>query len=193
MWSVVEKTALAEAEVEYHEHTSHHDPCAFPVVTPAAANSKARIVIWTTTPWTIPGNRAIAYGQRIRLRGVEVDRGRRGSTGQGRREAVLLPRLASRRQGRPLTALRLDAIHRSRDFGGRLRPSAARPGLRLRCAVLAAEFVTDEPGTGFVHIAPGHGADDFVLGRNTGLEIPQTVVDDGSYSRHVPLLAGMAC
>lgn len=66
MWSVVEKTALAEAEVEYKDHTSDSVYVAFPVVnSPVPILSHAAVVIWTTTPWTLPGNRAIAYGEDI--------------------------------------------------------------------------------------------------------------------------------
>ena len=73
MWSVVEKTALAEAEVEYHDHTSTTIVVRFPVVEPAhPALAGASVLIWTTTPWTMPGNRAVAYGADIEYRVIEV-------------------------------------------------------------------------------------------------------------------------
>ena len=88
LWSVVEKTALAEAEVEYHDHVSNTIYVAFPVRTSAdPIFGGASAVIWTTTPWTIPGNRAIAYGEAIDYVLLQVDAVARGQQGRARRQA----------------------------------------------------------------------------------------------------------
>ena len=135
MWSVVEKTALAEAEIEYHDHTSTTVWVKFPVAEAAASRRShgAAVVIWTTTPWTLPGNRAIAYGDGHRLRVVEVgDRGREGSLGARRRAPRRWPRRAAQRSRRTchFTARgRGDACTGDDLAGTVVPPSAARPGL----------------------------------------------------------------
>ena len=164
MWSPVEKTALAEAEIEYHDHTSTTIFVRFPVVGTAGPELQgASVVIWTTTPWTMPGNRAIACG-------ADFDYARCAGRGSRRRLAGARRRGAGGGAGAAGADLRggrhRDASCAARAEGRRdrrhgLRPSAARPGLRLRCAGAAGDFVTTEAGTGFVHIAPGHGEEDF--------------------------------
>ena len=184
LWSVVEKTALAEAEIEYHDHKSDTIYVRFPVVKSKRGKlAGASVVIWTTTPWTIPGNRALAYGEDIDYVLIEV-----AAVGEGSRAKVgeklvvaeeLVDAVARRRRSRPrCSASRARGLRRPAR-----RPSAARPGLRLRGALLPGDFVTTEAGTGFVHIAPGHGADDYELGMANGLEVPETVAEDGSYFR----------
>jgi isoleucyl-tRNA synthetase len=194
LWSVVEKTALADAELEYHDHKSITIHVAFPVV--RAANSAlagAKVVIWTTTPWTIPGNRAIAYGPEIAYQRLTVR-----AVGEGARAAVgdvliVAEALAEdfRRQAKitdaeasPLTAADLAGTICAHPLRGR--------GYEFDVPLYPADFVTADQGTGFVHIAPGHGADDFELGRKHRLEVTETVEADGRYARHVPLFAGAA-
>ncbi len=87
MWSVVEKTALAEAEVEYQDYQSDMIWVKFPVTSNDAALADAAVVIWTTTPWTIPGNRAISFSSKIGYGLYEVTAARRRQLGQGRRQA----------------------------------------------------------------------------------------------------------
>ena len=193
MWSVVEKTALAEAEVEYRDHTSTTIVVRFPVVEPAhPALAGASVLIWTTTPWTMPGNRAVAYGEDIEYRVIEVTAvaegslarvgerlGGRGAPGRsgGRTGADQRPSHGGRSRGRDLAGT------------GPASP-AVRQGLRLRGAAAAGDFVSAEEGTGFVHVAPSHGADDFELGARHGLEVPDAVAEDGRYTDAVPLFAG---
>jgi isoleucyl-tRNA synthetase len=195
LWSVVEKTALAEAEVEYKEHTSDTIWVKFPVVTtPVQELAGANVVIWTTTPWTIPGNRAVAYGDGIDYVAMEVT-----ATGEG----------ALVKTGeRLLVAAALQAAFEADAKITGSKPVWSGKGAALKGTVTkhplagldpyyatfqvpahAGDFVTTDAGTGFVHIAPGHGADDYVLGTANGIEVPQTVDPDGAYFPHVGLFA----
>jgi isoleucyl-tRNA synthetase len=194
MWSPVEKTALAEAEVEYHDHKSVTIWVRFPVVSGGpAAIADATIVIWTTTPWTMPGNRAIAYGPEIDYLLVEVEavgEGARARTGERVlvAEALLAPFLTETR----ITAHRVLATFKGEDLAGVITAHPLRgQGYDHDVPLLPGEFVTTEAGTGFVHTAPSHGEDDFILGRAHGLEVPDTVGDDGTYNAWVPLFAGL--
>ncbi len=192
MWSVVERTALAEAEIEYHDHSSTTAWVRFPVATPSRPElAGAAVVIWTTTPWTLPGNRAIAYGAEIDYVLVDVVRAEEGSlTSIGDKLLVGL-----RRWPEVEKELRVGGVVLAAFTGGELAGTVCRHPLHGRgydfaVPLLPGDFVTDIDGTGFVHIAPGHGADDWELGQRHGIEVPQTVSDDGTYYPHVPLFAG---
>ena len=196
MWSPVEKTALAEAEIEYHDHTSTTIWVGFPVLadpTPGRLLDGVQVLIWTTTPWTMPGNRAIAYGPEITYAVMQV-----GAVGE----------LALARPGmRLLVAADLadsvaKALHVDRFEILHTLPGAALAG--TICAhpwrgqgydhevpLLGGEFVTTEQGSGLVHMAPGHGEDDFTLTTAHGIAVPETVLDDGRYAESVPLFAGI--
>ena len=197
LWSVVEKTALADAEVEYADHTSITVWVRFPLTeSPRAELAGAQVVIWTTTPWTLPGNRAVAYDAEADYLLVEVTAAGEGSRARVGERLLLGAELLERVQA--------DCAFESRTLarlpGGALagsvaaHPLAAHPdaggGYGFPVPLLAGDFVTMDQGTGFVHIAPGHGQDDWELGRANGIEIPQTVDGDGSYLPHVPLFAG---
>jgi isoleucyl-tRNA synthetase len=194
LWSPVEKTALAEAEVEYHDHTSTTIWVRFPVLrSPVPALSGAAVVIWTTTPWTMPGNRAIAAGADIDYALVHVDGVAEASLARkGERLLVALPLLPQF-----LADARIETHHVVHVFkGAELEGAICAHPLRGRgydhdTPVLLADFVTTEAGTGFVHIAPGHGDDDYQLGRAHGIEVPDTVGDDGTFNAWVPLFAGL--
>ncbi|MGD1877908.1 MAG: isoleucine--tRNA ligase [Kiloniellaceae bacterium] len=196
LWSVVEKTALADAEVEYHDHTSTTIWVRFPVV--KAANpllEGASVVIWTTTPWTIPGNRAVAFGEEIAYGVWRVDAVAEGSAAVVGETLVLAEEMAEQvKADAGIEAW--TALGAAGDLSGTVvaHPwrgvAAAEGGYDFDVPVLAGDFVTTEQGTGFVHIAPGHGADDWALGRQYGIEIPQTVDGAGHFYDHVPLLAG---
>jgi isoleucyl-tRNA synthetase len=192
MWSVVEKTALAEAEVEYADHTSTTIWVRFPVTTPGDLQN-ASVVIWTTTPWTMPGNRAIAYGPTFDYARLLVDEVAEGSLCRPGEVLIvalaLLPRFL---EETGITRHHVLAVHTGTDFDGVLCAHPWRgQGYEFDVPMLAGEFVTTEAGTGFVHIAPGHGEDDFLLGRANGIAVPETVADDGTYFPWVPLLAGV--
>lgn len=193
LWSVVEKTALADAEVEYHDHVSPTIWVRFPVVEPARADlAEASVVIWTTTPWTIPGNRAVAYSEEDDYLLVEVKATEEEAWAQvGERLLVARPLLEGTLQQARIREWDVKASFKGADLEGTV---CAHPlcgqGYDFPVPLLPADFVTMDQGTGFVHIAPGHGADDFALGRQHALPIPQTVDGEGRFLPHVPLFAG---
>ena len=171
-WSIPCRTALAEAEVEYADHVSQSVFVKFPVL----GQPKTFIVIWTTTPWTLPANLAVAYNKDFQyvkaIVGEEnyiVFRG-------------LLPAVAEKCgwanfTETPFPTEQLATIQYQHPFCNRTGQA------------FAADFVTADTGTGFVHIAPGHGLDDYNLGRQNGLPIYSPVNDDGAlaYSNELPV------
>jgi isoleucyl-tRNA synthetase len=206
MWSPVERTALADAEIEYHDHVSPTIWVKFPVIAAtddhpddllAFRHQTPSIVIWTTTPWTIPANRAISYGPEIayglyEVTAMEQDLEFQPWAKPGDR-LILADKLAEEvfRAAKIATWTRLDDI----DPAGLV---AAHPlaeldeGYRFNVPLLDGDHVTDDAGTGFVHTAPGHGADDFEVWKAHGHhEVPDTVDPDGAYYPSVPLFAGL--
>jgi len=194
MWSVVEKTALADAEIEYHDHVSTTIYVRFPVVKPGhPALAGASIAIWTTTPWTMPGNRALAYGDEIDYAVVEVAAAAENSLARvGERLVCAVALLDAFKAETKIEALTEIARLKGTELAGTVCAHPLRGhGYDYDVPAFAAGFATDDQGTGVVHIAPGHGADDFALGQLHGIEAPQTVADDGAFYPHVPLFAGM--
>ena len=193
MWSVVEKTALAEAEIEYLDHTSTTIHVRFPVETasqPALAG--ASVLIWTTTPWTIPGNRAVAYGEDIDYAVVEVTQVAEDSLAVAGETVVLAAALSQAVFAEVgITAAKTIATVPGSALAGTIcRHPLNANGYDFEVPLLPGDHVTVEQGTGFVHTAPGHGAEDFEVGRAHGLEVPRTVGDGGLFYDHVPLFAG---
>ncbi|MHA1538685.1 MAG: isoleucine--tRNA ligase [Alphaproteobacteria bacterium] len=210
MWSVVEKTALAEAEVEYHDHTSTTIWVKFPIRQVSGKVSDnptemqdAHVVIWTTTPWTIPANRAIAYSKAIKYGLYEVTEAPADNWASVGEKLVIADALAES----VMAAAKVDEYKRLRDVDPDDIRECDHPLHRIeggegywdyRVPMLPADYVTDEAGTGFVHTAPGHGADDYITFVNNrevfaraGLsEVPHTVGEAGQYFDHIPLLAG---
>ncbi|MFG5118089.1 isoleucine--tRNA ligase [Methylorubrum sp. POS3] len=200
MWSVVEKTALAEAEVEYEEHVSDTIFVAFPIRAGALAEwSGARVVIWTTTPWTIPGNRAVAYSKKVAYGLYRVTAAAEDNWARIGDTYLLADALA---EG-VFRAARVEAFERVADApterlaGLTLSHPLASfdPGYGFAVPMLDGEHVTDEAGTGFVHTAPSHGREDFEVwmanGRRlteAGIEtrIPYTVDADGALTKEAP-------
>ncbi|WP_160000574.1 isoleucine--tRNA ligase [Roseomonas sp. 18066] len=200
MWSPVEKTALAEAEVEYHDHKSAILYTGFPIVKAAAPDLVgAEAVIWTTTPWTIPANRAMAYGAEIDYALLTVD---------GVADGIELIRpgqrfiLAEALIGAFAKEVGLAAFSVSRVFKGAELEGAvaahplrgwdkAEGGYAFDVPLLAGDYVTTEAGTGLVHIAPAHGEEDFHLARAHGIGVPECVADDGTYTVQVPGFVGI--
>ncbi len=214
MWSVVEKTALAEAEVEYEDHVSYPIYVAFPVKQQMGSHdaighsdpndeplSKAKVIIWTTTPWTIPANRAIAYSSKIDYGLFEVTSASEEALLKPGNLYVVADRLAeqvfdsakvkTKKLGRlaPDALFPLTVAH----------PLAAKPGYGFRVPLLDGDHVTDDTGTGFVHTAPGHGRDDFDIwmANKAALEadkidtrIPYTVDADGFFTGEAPGFTG---
>ncbi|HEX7391012.1 MAG TPA: isoleucine--tRNA ligase, partial [Acidiphilium sp.] len=191
MWSPVEKTALAEAEVEYQDRRDTAIWVRFPVISPDFAGGS--IVIWTTTPWTIPGNRAIAAGPKFDYVQIRVDDVAEGSLARAGETLLVASELLDAFLGdtgiAAHTVLRTIAGH---DLAGAVAAHPLRGrGYDFDVPVITGDFVTTEAGTGFVHMAPGHGEDDFLLCRERGIEIPETVQDDGTYAPDVPIFAGI--
>jgi len=192
MWSIVEKTALAEAEVEYEDHTSTSIFVGFPITEGPVELHGAKIVIWTTTPWTIPGNRAVAYGPEIAYKGIEVTGALEGSgLTVGDKVIVAASLLETLVEAFKIETPNVFWEGKGADLAGVVcQHPLADGGYDFPVPALAADFATDEDGTGFVHIAPGHGADDWVLGIANGVAVPDTVDDEGLFFDHVPMFAG---
>jgi len=194
LWSPVEKTALAEAEVEYHDHTSSTIFVRFPIVTtsnPILKNSS--IVIWTTTPWTMPGNRAIACGADIDYVVILVTGVKNGSLAVINERLVLSKMLLKSfiEKCKIEQYLLEDTLKGSLFLESLCTHPLNGQGYDFEVPILEADFANTDEGTGFIHIAPGHGEDDWVLGCKNGIEIPQTVGEDGCFYEHVPLFSGM--
>ena len=171
-WSIPCRTALAEAEVEYADHVSQSVYVKFPVV----GQANTFIVIWTTTPWTLPANLAVAYNKDFQYVTAKV----------GEENFIvfrgLLPAVAEKcgwtnYTEAPFPVEQLATIQYQHPFCNRTGKA------------FAADFVTADTGTGFVHIAPGHGQDDYRLGSANGLPIYSPVNDDGAlaYSNELPV------
>ncbi|MCF8496707.1 MAG: isoleucine--tRNA ligase, partial [Alphaproteobacteria bacterium] len=192
---VVEKTALAVAEVEYKEHKSITVWVKFPVMKAAHPLLEgASIVIWTTTPWTLPSNRALAYGDNVEY-GVYFLPSPPGGEGQGEggRKLVIATSLAeSVKTQAKIEHWELLGTLKGADLAGSVAAHPLRgQGYDFDVPLLAGDFVTEDAGTGFVHTAPGHGEDDFYLGVANGIEVTDNVTDDGKFRPHVPLFAGL--
>ena len=195
MWSPVEKTALAEAEIEYEDHTSVTIYARFPVKKPShPALDGASIIIWTTTPWTMPGNRAVAYGNDISYRIVEVVDPNEGSLCEKDDVLVIADDLADdviEAIGAGETALRASLMGSEMAGTVTAHPMAGH-GYDHDVPLLAGRHVTTEQGTGFVHIAPGHGVEDFELAHlEHGIAVPDTVSESGQIMAHLPIFGGM--
>ncbi|MGJ4952346.1 isoleucine--tRNA ligase [Bradyrhizobium sp. HKCCYLS20291] len=204
MWSVVEKTALAEAEVEYEDYQSDTVWVKFPVTSPAhGALASASVVIWTTTPWTLPGNRAISFSPKIAYGLYEVTDAPADNWAKTGDKLILADALAESvfKQARvtSYTKLRdipgdtLDAVECAHPFKG------LAGGYNFVVPLLSGDHVTDDTGTGFVHTAPGHGREDFDVwmanareldGRGIATTIPYTVDENGALTDHAPGFTG---
>ncbi len=198
MWSPMERTALADAEVEYHDHVSPTVWVKFPVVEGPAIARGAAVVIWTTTPWTLPANRAIAFNPKIayavfEVEAIEPDLSFEPWASPGDR-LVIADSLADEVFAAAKVAewRRLGAVDPAGMIGA--HPLAGLdPGYGFAVPLLAGDYVTDDTGTGFVHTAPGHGADDYAVWLASGhRDIPETVDEDGAYFPDVPLFGGLA-
>ncbi|MCP5366994.1 MAG: isoleucine--tRNA ligase [Hyphomicrobiales bacterium] len=198
LWSIVERTALAEAEVEYHDHTSTTIFVRFPVKAPSVpALDGTAVVIWTTTPWTIPGNRAVAYGADIDYAVVRVTALGEAPQTAGRAvvgetfvvaESLIAETLAAAGAAGHEVVARLKGA----DLAGTVcRHPLHAGGYGFDVPLLPADFVEVDTGSGFVHIAPGHGADDWELGVKHGVPVPDTVGPDGAFLDGVAMFAGM--
>ena len=177
LWSYGAQTALAEAEVEYKEKTSPAVFVKFALVNPPPGAEDASLVIWTTTPWTLPANLAIALHPEFDYVCGKF------THADGRSEKLVIAK--SRLEGfAASTGFALDTSHANDAFKGSALNGleAQHPFLPRTSKVLNTLFVTDDTGTGAVHIAPGHGADDYQAGREHGLDILSPVDPDGKFT-----------
>jgi isoleucyl-tRNA synthetase len=206
MWSVVERTALAEAEIEYQDYESDAIWVKFPVKklggvpsAPGSAVVRPSVVIWTTTPWTIPANRAISFSSKIDYSLYRVTKAPEGNWAAVGEQYVLADKLAAE----VMQKAKVEAYERvfgvsAEQLAGAVTEHPLRGlggGYTFEVPLLDGEHVTDDAGTGFVHTAPGHGLDDFgiwmdsarkiaALGIDTA--IPYVVDDAGFYTDAAP-------
>jgi len=197
MWSPVEKTALAEAEIEYHDHQSHTIWVKFPFVNASGDLDGASAVIWTTTPWTIPQNKAVAYNPKIAYGLYQVEETEEESwTATGDR-FVLADTLAEDALGKS----RVTKFTRLRDVtDDELAPLACKHPFAdmddfwaYEVPMIDGDHVTDEAGTGFVHTAPSHGADDYeaFVKRGWTDRMTHNVNEDSAFESFVPFFADL--
>src|SRR4051794_6087578 len=215
MWSVVEKTALAEAEVEYEDYTSDTVWVKFPVSQVELASGKevsaaivqavsdASVVIWTTTPWTLPGNRAISFSSKIAYGLYRVTESPADNWARTGDLLILADTLAEAvfKQARVTGYERVGAVPTSVLATMECsHPLAGLSGVyEFRVPLLEGEHVTDDTGTGFVHTAPGHGREDFDVwtanaraleARGINTTIPYTVDENGAFTDQAPGFTG---
>ncbi|WP_422372847.1 isoleucine--tRNA ligase [Hoeflea sp.] len=198
MWSVVERTALAEAEVEYQAYESDTIWVKFPVTQVGEALSQASVVIWTTTPWTIPGNRAISFSDRIGYGLYEVTAAENDFGPQPGEKLIFADALAEECFAKAKLEFKRLSDVKAADLEGLV---CAHPlkglggGYDFPVPLIAGDHVTDDAGTGFVHTAPGHGREDFeawmdaardLEARGISAAIPFTVDDAGFYTKDAP-------
>ena len=189
LWSTVEKTALADAEVEYHDHKSDTIYTSFPVKSSKIKElEESEIIIWTTTPWTIPANKALAYNESLEYVLIQlIDDGdfknRKIVIAQALLDSVIKDCLIK------------DFKEIKRFKGKELKDTVCNHpffdlGYEFDIPMLEARFVTTEQGTGIVHCAPSHGPDDFNLCLKHGIKAIETVDGDGKYTKNVHLFEG---
>jgi len=211
MWSVVEKTALAEAEVEYEDYTSDTVWVKFPVITAQVTapehedvTSKlvhASVIIWTTTPWTLPGNRAVTFSSKIKYGLYKVTDAAPDNWAKFGDLFILSENLA----GEVLKQAKVMAYDKVADVpadvlaGMTLHHPFRGRGYDFAVPLLDGDYVTDDTGTGFVHTAPGHGREDFDIwtahartleARGINTTIPYTVDENGAFTDQAPGFIG---
>ncbi|WP_375280169.1 isoleucine--tRNA ligase [Pseudooctadecabacter sp.] len=201
MWSPVEQTALAEAEVEYHDKESFTVWVKFAVAT-AGDLEGAKVVIWTTTPWTIPSNKAVVFGADYSYGLYEITGTPEESWVSVGERFLVADKLASDvftkarledgmwARVRDVTADELSGLSLKHPLAGTEGSNGEWDDLR---DFRAADFVTDEEGTGFVHCAPSHGMEEFELYRDLGMldqVLTYNVMDDGTFREDLPFFGG---
>ena len=190
LWSTVEKTALADAEVEYQDHKSDTIYASFPVKSSKISElNSSEIIIWTTTPWTIPANRALAYNENLDYLLIQIN-----DEGEFNNKKIVL---ADELVESVIKDCEIKEFKKLKKFKGKDLDGTIcnHPFLQLGynhdIPMLEARFVTTEQGTGIVHCAPSHGPDDFNLCLNNGIKAIETVDGDGKYTKNVSLFEGM--
>jgi isoleucyl-tRNA synthetase len=214
MWSVVEKTALAEAEVEYEDYTSDTVWVKFPVrmsvedfsgriARDPVSPREVSVVIWTTTPWTLPGNRAVAYSPKIKYGLYEVTKASETNWAKAGDQLILARSVAQA----VMDQAKVEAFELKKNISATelskfvcVHPLASfDDSYQFPVPLLAGDHVTDDAGTGFVHTAPGHGREDFDVWtanarelekRGINTAIPYTVDENGAFTEQAPGFTG---
>ena len=189
LWSTVEKTALSDAEVEYMDHTSDTIYVSFKIKkTNLKDLENSEIIIWTTTPWTIPANKALAYNENLIYLIIEIND---DNEFNNRKIVVAKELLENVIKECDIKNYKIIKEINGYNFKGTV---CSHPffniGFNYDVPMLDAHFVTIEQGTGFVHCAPSHGPDDFNLCLKHDIKALETVDDDGKYTKHIPLFEG---
>ena len=189
LWSTVEKTALADAEVEYQDHKSDTIYASFQVKNSKIKElSEAEIVIWTTTPWTIPANRALAYNESLDYLLIRIN------DGEFKNKKIVIAEALLESVKKDCNIENIEILKKFK--GKELKETICKHpffelGYDYDVPLLEARFVTTEQGTGIVHCAPSHGPDDFNLCLNNGIKAIETVDGDGKYTKNVNLFEGI--
>ena len=190
LWSTVEKTALADAEVEYMDHTSDIIYASFPIKKTNLKDLKdCEIIIWTTTPWTIPANKALAFNQGLNYLILEI----KDDNDFKNKKIVVAKDLFET----VIKECKIENYKKIKEFSGKEFSGTvcSHPflgiGYDYDVPMFEARFVTIEQGTGIVHCAPSHGPDDFNLCLNNGIKAVETVNDDGKYTSNIPNFEGI--
>ena len=189
LWSTVEKTALSDAEVEYMDHTSDTIYVSFPIIKTNFKDLKnCEVVIWTTTPWTIPANKALAYNQGLKYLIIEIQ----DQTDFKNKKIVVAKDLLEKF----IKDCKIENYNKIKEISGKDFEGVvcSHPFLSIGydydVPMYNARFVTTEQGTGIVHCAPSHGPDDFNLCLNNGIKAVETVDDDGKYTKNILFFEG---
>ena len=190
LWSTVEKTALADAEVEYMDHVSDTIYSAFPIKkTNLKEIEGSNIIIWTTTPWTIPANKALAYNSNLIYLVVKIN-----DEGDFKNKKIIVAKdlLESLIKECKIKNFDIEKEFLGKEFKGTI---CSHPfldiGYSYDIPMLEARFVTTEQGSGIVHCAPSHGPDDFNLCLNNNIKALETVDDDGRYTKNIIKFEGI--
>ena len=198
MWSPVEKTALAEAEIEYHDHKSHTIWVPFAFRSAPEGLADARVVIWTTTPWTIPSNKAVAYNEGIAYGLYRVEETEEESWTKPddlyvfadalAEDALMKSRVTKFERVRDVAASELEGSVCAHPFAGL---EGANGYWDYDVPMIDGDHVTDDAGTGFVHTAPSHGAEDYeaFMKRNWLDRMTHNVGEESEFLPHVPFFA----
>ncbi|MDC3151470.1 isoleucine--tRNA ligase [Candidatus Pelagibacter sp.] len=190
LWSTVEKTALADAEVEYMDHISDTIYASFPIKkTSNKSLEGCEIIIWTTTPWTIPANKALAYNKNISYQIIKIE-----DDGDFKNRKIII---ASDLLEQVLKECEIKKFEKISKLPGKefkniiCSHPLEKEGYTYDIPMLEASFVTTEQGSGIVHCAPSHGPDDFNLCINNGIKAIETVDDDGKYTKNILNFEGL--
>ena len=189
LWSTVEKTALADAEVEYQDHKSDTIYASFSVKKSKIKElQETEIIIWTTTPWTIPANKALAYNKSLDYCIIQLD-----DEGDFKNKKIVIAKqlLESVLEDCKINKFKEIKKFKGKEFEGTIcNHPFFELGYDQEIPMLEARFVTTEQGTGVVHCAPSHGPDDFNLCLNNGIKAIETVDGDGKYTKNISLFEG---